>query len=91
MDNELHMKFESQWCWIVWWVVWSMLAYAKVAKVAKVFSQIVIRVKLVVKPSFHGISYMFVSQAQIRQTEICLFRWELYAFEDCVISAKFCK
>jgi len=83
------MKFESQQCWIVWWVVWSLLAYVKVAKV---FSQIVIRVKLVVvKPSFHGISYMFVSQAQIRQTEIYLFRWEFYVFEDCVISAKFCK
>jgi hypothetical protein len=39
------------------------------------FSQIVIRVKLVVvKPSFHGISYIFVSQAQIKQTEIYLFR-----------------
>jgi len=50
---------------------------------AKVFSQIVIRVKsVVVKPSFHGISYIFVSQAQIRQTEIYLFRRELYAFKN---------
>jgi len=61
-------------------------------KVAKDFSQIVIKVKLVVvKPSFQGISYIFVWQAQIRQTEIYFFRWELHAFEDCVISANFCK